>query len=370
MRQIKHIMLVGNTAWSMCNFRGGLIRHLVECGYRVSVLAPEEASARKRIEESGAAFYDLPLEAKGTNPIKDFQLLLRLKRMLKAIKPDFAFFYTIKPNIYGGFAAHACGVPFIAVTTGLGYTFIENNWVSRIARRMYKFSFKNARKVWFLNQEDCKDFLRYRLLPADKCFVLKGEGVDTKRFAAEPLPHKPVFLLMARMLWDKGIGEYVEAARMLKREFPDAEFNLLGFLNVENPSAISRRQMDAWVEEGLVNYLGVTSDVVPYLRETLAIVLPSYREGIPVTLLEAASMQRIVVTSDAVGCRDVVDDGKTGFMCRVKDAQSLADKMRQVIVMKDEQRMRMGQAAREKVLREFDQQLVFDQYDRVLENME
>lgn len=367
MNQGNHILLVGNTAWSMYNFRGNLMSFLVKKGYRVSVLSPYDKEFFPLIELTGAKCYDLPLSAKGTNPIADIALTLRIRKYIKQIKPDFAFFYTIKPNIYGGFAARMCKIPFIPVTTGLGYTFIVDNWVSKLARKLYKLSFKGAKQVWFLNEDDKNDFLKYKILPEEKTFILKGEGVDTNRFSEEVMPTEISFLLMARMLWDKGVGEYIEAARLLKKEFPEVSFNLLGFLNTDNPSAINEKQMNEWVAEGIVNYLGVTKNVVPFIARTTALVLPSYREGIPVSLLEAASMGRILIATNAVGCKDAVDDGVNGYLVPIKDAKSLANAMRKVILMSYQERVTMGQAGRKKVEKEFAEEIVFGNYERILE---
>lgn len=367
---MKHILLVGNTAWSMYNFRRNVMLHLVKIGYKVSVLAPSEKDFDEKIRALGVDFYNLPLSAKGTNPLSDFALMLRIRKFLKQLKPDFAFFYTIKPNIYGGLAASWCKVPYIAVTTGLGYTFVVDNLVSKIARMLYKLSFKKAQKVWFLNNDDRDDFLRYRLLPEEKCFVLKGEGVNTHHFALQPMPKNQKFLLMARMLWDKGVGEFVGAARILKKEFPQAEFNLLGFLNAENPAAISEAQIRQWESEGVVRYLGVTKDVRPYLQDSISMVLPSsYREGVPMTLLEAASMGRILITTDNVGCRDAVDPDKTGFLCPVKDEVALADAMRKVLQMTYDQKVAMGLAARQKVEQEFAEELIVKVYEHTLQHI-
>ena len=342
------------------------MRHFVQQGHQVSVLSPYDEKFFPLIESTGAKVYDLSISAKGTNPITDFKLALTIKGFMKQLSPDIAFFFTIKPNIYGGFAARMCHLPYIPVTTGLGYTFIVDNWISKLARKLYKYSFKGAQQVWFLNEDDRKDFLRYHILPESKTRILRGEGVDMNRFSWAPTPEKTSFLLMARMLWDKGVGEFVEAARAIKKEHPEVTFNLLGFLNVENPSAISAQQIKDWEKEGIVNYLGTTPDVVPFVRDCTAIVLPSYREGIPVTLLEAASMGRIVIATDTVGCRDTVDDQKTGFLCPVKDAKTLADCMRKVIEMTPEERETMGKAGRQKVHNEFDENLVFEKYDQVL----
>lgn len=366
---MKRILFVGNTAWSMYNFRGNLIKRLAQ-DYEVCVAAPFDAVFSDKIIALGAKFLSIEIAAKGTNPITDSFLTAKFVRLFKQEQVDFIFLYTIKPNIYGGVAARMCKIPFIAVTTGLGYTFVVDNMISRIARKLYKFSFKHAKQVWFLNKEDEADFLKYKLLDKKKSWVLHGEGVDTMRFALKSMPDKVSFLLMARMLWDKGVGDFVEAARIVKRKHPQIEFKLLGFLNAENPSAISEAQIKSWEKEGLVKYLGVTNNVVPYLTDATSLVLPSYyREGIPMTLLEAASMGRVLITTDNVGCRDTVDDNKTGFICPIKNVKMLAGCMLKLVEMKQEERISMGKAARDKVLNEFDEKRVFSAYLSALKQL-
>ena len=364
---MKHIILVGNTAWSMYNFRGNLMRFLIGEGFKVTVIAPSDSVFEEKIRQTGAQFVSVEMKAKSTNPYTDMMLYLKLRRTLRKLKPDFAFFYTIKPNIYGGMAAQRLGIPYIAVTTGLGYTFTVDNIVSKISRILYKISFKGARQVWFLNNDDKQDFLKYKLTTENKTFILNSEGVDSVRFAMAPQPKDISFILIARMLWDKGVGVYVDSARILKKEYPHVRFKLLGFLNSENPQAINDVQMRQWVQEGTVDYLGVTQDVVPYLNTSTAIVLPSfYREGVPMTLLEGASTGRIVVTTDNTGCRETVDDGKTGFLCKVKDVQSLTECMRKIVLMTPEERTAMGLAARKKIETEFDEKLIFKHYLKTL----
>lgn len=363
---MKHILLVGNTAWSMYNFRGNLMKSFVKRGYSVSVLSPYDNEFFPLIESTGAKCYDLPISAKGTNPMEDIKLIFHIKKYIKELNPDIAFFYTIKPCIYGSFAARMAKIPFIPFTTGLGYTFIVDNWVSKLARKLYKWAFKGASKVWFLNDDDKNAFLEHNIIPEEKAFILRGEGVDINRFEVKEMPQEVSFLLMARMLWDKGVGEYVEAARILKKEYPNISFNLLGFLNVDNPSAITEKQMNEWVEEGIVNYLGFTKDVVPYIEKTTVSVLPSYREGLGMVLVEAASMGRILIASNCVGCKETIDEGVNGFLVPVKDAKALADAMRKVIEMPYKERVAMGLAGRRKVEREFAEDRVFEIYETVL----
>ena len=359
---MKHIVLVGNTSWSMYNFRSGLIKGLIDKNYKVTVISPKDNNNELMVMELGASFVDINISAKGTNPFIDVLLIFKIKSILDAIKPDFVFFYTIKPNIYGSFAAQMLKIPHIAVITGLGYTFIKENIVSKIARVLYKLAFTKANEVWFLNKDDLKVFNRYNLI-YDKGFILKGEGINLSKFKPTLNQSNDIsFLLIARMLWDKGIGEFVEASKILKTKYPLVKFNLLGFIGVDNPSAISKEQINEWQEDGLVNYLGSTSDVVPFIQDASCIVLPSYREGIPITLLEASSMTKPIVTTNSIGCKDTIDDGLTGFLCEPKNFQSLANAMEKIILLSPLERQKMGEAGRRKMENEFDEKLIVQHY--------
>lgn len=353
----------------MYNFRRSLLCALIRAGYRVTVLAPSDDTFRPLLEAAGCAFVPVEIQAKGINPYHDLKLCASLYFRLRKLRPDFCFFYTIKPNIYGCMAAGLAGIGHIAVTTGLGYTFIARNRVAAVARRLYKFAFRSAQQVWFLNEDDRKAFLKEKLVKQEKTFVLPGEGIDTDyfdggRYAPEKAPVS--FLLMARMLWDKGVGEYVAAARVLKKKYPDAVFRLLGFVGVDNPSAIPEPTIRGWVDEGVVEYLGTASDVRPYIAAASCVVLPSYREGIPVSLLEGSAMGKPLITTDTAGCRDTVDPGASGFLCRVGDAESLAGAMEKIIRMPEVDRRRMGLCGRKKMEREFSAARIVGCYRAVL----
>ena len=360
----KKILLISNTAFSIYNFRHGILVRLIADGYKVITVGPKDAYSAK-LAAMGCEVIDMPMAAKGVNPREDLFLLGQLRRLYKTIKPDFIFHYTIKPNIYGSVAARLAGVPSIAVTTGLGYTFINDNWVARVARLLYKAAFLSPKEVWFLNEDDRQTFLRHRLVAADKAVLLHGEGVDTTHFCPQPAPvadGKIRFLLVARMLWDKGVGEYVEAARQVRKQYPGAVFQLLGECGVPNPSEVTREQMADWEREGVIEYLGTTTDVRPYLAQVDCLVLPSYREGVPRTLLEAAAMGKPLIATDAPGCRDVVIDGETGWLCPVKDAVTLAGCMTQLLAMPAADRQAMGMAGRRFIEQNFDEQKVVAHY--------
>ena len=307
----------------------------------------------------------MPMAAKGINPREDLALMVQMWRLYKEIKPDFIFHYTIKPNIYGSAAAWLAGVPSIAVTTGLGYTFITESWVARVARWLYKAAFLSPKEVWFLNEDDRQAFFRHCLIDSGKAVLLHGEGVNTTHFCPQPAAAadgKIRFLLVARMLWDKGVGEYVEAARQIRKQYPGAVFQLLGECGVPNPSVVTRAQMADWEHEGVIEYLGTTTDVRPYLALADCLVLPSYREGMPRTLLEAAAMAKPIIATDAPGCRDVVIDGETGWLCPVKDAEALANCMVQLLAMPPADRQAMGMAGRRFIVDNFDEQKVVAHY--------
>lgn len=363
----KHIMLSGNNAWGMWNFRSVLIKHFVDKGYRVTVTAPFDETYFRKFEEIGCSVFDMPVNAKGSNPFGELRLFFSYWKLFKTLHPDLSITYTIKPNIYASIVAQLLGIKFLPITTGLGYAFLSNSIVSRIARLLYKFAFRKAEQVWFLNKDDIETFKSAHLISDEKIVQLYGEGVDTNHFSVQSLPvGEQKFLLVGRMLKDKGLLEYVDAARMLKSKYPNVHFQLLGAIWHDNPSAIAEEEINSWVSEGVVEYLGVTSDVRPYLEKSMCVVLPSYREGVPCTLMEAASMGRPLVATDVPGCHEVVVDGYNGFLCEVKNAIDLADKMEHVILMSQEEREQLGKNGRQLMIDKFDIKYVIAQYDECL----
>jgi len=359
-----HIVIVANTAWSIFNFRHGLLERLLNDGYRISVVAPNDKFSVK-LKDMGCDVSDLPMSAKGVNPFDDIKLVILLYRYYRKLNPHFIIHYTIKPNIYGSLAAKMAGIPSLAITTGLGYTFVNDNFIAKVARKLYKMAFRYPKEVWFLNEDDRQAFLDYSLVSENKAKLLHGEGVNVSHFSpmsTSPDNNSTTFLLIARMLWDKGIGEYIDAARVIKRKYPATHFKLLGACDVPNPSLISREQISAWESEGAVEYLGTADDVRAVIAKVDCVVLPSYREGIPRTMLEAAAMAKPLIVSDAPGCKDVVINGKTGFLCKVKNRDSLAAAMELIINQTTQERVDMGVAGRNLVLHKFDEQVVIQKY--------
>ncbi|CAM6540851.1 glycosyltransferase family 4 protein [Enterobacter hormaechei] len=366
-----HIALVANTLWSVYNFRRGLINSFIGNGHKVTIIAPIDDYA-KRLEELGCSVVNIHIASQGMNPFTDLVLILKLKKIYSQINPDFIFHYTIKPNIYGSIAAWLSNKKSIAVTTGLGFVFNKSSFLTKVISQLYSFSFNFPKEVWFLNEDDKAVFISKKIIKEYKSFVLDGEGVDTQYFyPVDSTKHSDdsvTFLLVARMLWDKGVGIYVEAARKLKVQFPNAKFQLLGACDVENPSAIPKDVIDSWNKEGVIEYLGVTSDVRQIVSQADCVVLPSYyREGIPRTLMEAASMGKPLVTTDNVGCRNVVIEGVTGYLCQVKNVDSLVDAMRNLIQLSPEARNEMGTKGREFMLRRFDEKIIISDYYKAIE---
>lgn len=360
----KKLAFVANTAWSMFNFRHGLLSRLIYDGYQLTIIAPRDEFSDK-LHKMGCTVVDLPMEAKGTNPLQELKLIYTLYRIYQQITPDFIIHYTIKPNVYGSLAAKMAGIPSLAITTGLGYTFVNDNFIAKIARQLYKMAFRYPKEVWFLNEDDRQAFLAYSLVSENKAKLLHGEGVNVSHFSpisSSSANNPTTFLLIARMLWDKGIGEYIEAARVIKSKYPKTHFQLLGACDVPNPSLISREQISIWESEGTVEYLGTTDDVRTVIANVDCVVLPSYREGIPRTMLEAAAMAKPLIVSDAPGCKDVVMNGKTGFLCKVKNRDSLAAAMELIINQSTQERVDMGGAGRNLVLHKFDERVVIEKY--------
>ncbi|APA85610.1 glycosyltransferase family 4 protein [Paraburkholderia sprentiae WSM5005] len=365
------ITLVCNTAWAIYTYRQGLIRTLIGRGVDVTVLAPRDRTF-ELLAAMGCRCIELPVASKGTSPGEDLRTLVALYRQYRTIRPHVVFHYTIKPNIYGSIAAKLAGVQSVAVTTGLGYVFIQHSRAAQIAKRLYRFAFRFPREVWFLNRDDQAAFIDGKLLAhPERARLLHGEGVDLEQFTFTPLRERTQFrfLLIGRLLWDKGVGEYVEAARQLRARYPHARFQLLGPVGVDNPSAITRAEVAAWEQEGVIEYLGEAHDVRPFIADADCVVLPSYREGVPRTLMEASAMGRPIVATDVPGCREVVADGVNGLLCEVRNAQSLAASLARMLDMSGAQRRAMAERGRQKVATEFDERMVIETYKDLVQKI-
>jgi glycosyltransferase involved in cell wall biosynthesis len=363
----KKILISINTSWNLLNFRAGLINGLISSGFQVIAVAPQDKYVVK-LELLGCRFVHLEMDNQGTHPFRDLLLMWRYWRLLKTEKPDLCLFYTIKPNIYGSLASSICSIPFINNVSGLGAVFIQDGWLRKFVSGLYKLAFRNSNRVFFQNRDDLGLFLQSRLVKKELTDVLPGSGINLQHFTPDDsnvrksLSTPFRFLLIARMLKDKGVVEFVNAALLLKELGFKAEFCLLGFLDVQNPAAISSEQMKEWTDQGFVKYLGVSDDVREHIASADCIVLPSYREGTPRTLLEAAAMGKPIITTNVVGCKEVVVHGVNGFLCEVKNAQDLALKMKEMLLLSEDQRRLMGENGRLKMEKEFDENIVIQKY--------
>jgi glycosyltransferase involved in cell wall biosynthesis len=361
----RKIVISVNTAWNIHNFRSGLVKAMIRHGYEVMVVAPDDEYA-PRLNALGCRFIGMPMDNNGTHPGRDFSLLMRYLRVLRSVRPMAYLGYTIKPNVYGSIAAQALGIPVINNIAGLGTTFINRTFLTYLVKELYRFSLRRSRRVFFQNADDQGLFVQAGLVRQEVTDRLPGSGIDLAHYL--PVPPSSMrercfrFLLISRMLKDKGIEEFVAAAKIVHRCIPAVQFQLLGFVDKENSNAISLERIRNWEKDGLIQYLGKTDDVRPYLASADCIVLPSYREGVPRSLLEAAAMARPIIATDVVGCQDIVDDHVNGLLCQVRDAHDLAEKMMQMMRLSPEKRLDMGAAGRRKVTAQFDENIVIGKY--------
>jgi glycosyltransferase involved in cell wall biosynthesis len=368
------VLIVLNTVWNVVNFREGLVRALLASGYDVLVAAPPDGYVT-RLLKLGCRYVPLNMDNQGTHPGRDLLLLFRVIRLFSLEKPDLFLGYTVKPNVYGSLVAHLFGVPVVNNVAGLGSVFIDNNYVTSLVRLLYRLAFFRSRKVFFQNEEDRQHFINNGLVQSGVTDRLPGSGIDLENFFFQPSllrekSGKFRFLLIARMLWDKGVAEFVEAARLIRERWPEAECCLLGFVDVPSPSSISLSQINEWVAEGSVLYLGERDDVRSEIAMADCIVLPSfYREGVPHSLLEAAAIGRPLITTDTDGCRDAVEEGKNGFLCKPRDARDLAEKMERMLLLSDEERHAMALYGRKKMEQEFDEKIVIQKYLEVIDSI-
>lgn len=357
-------LLIAGFPDSLLNFRGPLLEALQAHGLKVHVAAPNLPpgdSIRTQLEVRGFEVHDIPLQRTGINPLADLATLLHLWRLMLRIRPAYVLGYTIKPVIYGSLAARLARVRSrFALITGLGYAFQgqeggggSRRFLRSLVQYLYGIGLRGSHKVFFQNPDDEELFRSLGILHSTtQSCVVNGSGVDMARYAVAPLPTTQCFLLIARLLGDKGVREYVQAARQVRERHPDARFSLVGWID-ENPDAIRQQELDEWVTEGVVDYLGRLKDVRPAITDCSVYVLPSYREGTPRTVLEAMAMGRAIITTDAPGCRETVVDGENGYLVPVKAVDDLAAAMLRFIEQ-PELVQRMGSRSRQIVEQRYD----------------
>jgi glycosyltransferase involved in cell wall biosynthesis len=314
--------------------------------------------------EMGCRHIPVKMDSRGANPIKDFLLIFELYWIYKKTKPDVILHYTIKPNIYGTIAANLLGIPVVNNVCGLGTIFLKDNIVSRVAIGLYKIAFRFPKKIFFQNEDDKNLFVERKIVSEKVCDLLPGSGININDFSPgkKPVNKRFTFLLISRLIYDKGILEYVEAIDRLKSEGINADFQLLGPIDEKHKRGIPINVIQEWIEKNQVEYLGTTEDVTSFIENADCIVLPSYREGTPKALLEAASMAKPIVATNVPGCNNVVRDGKNGYLCNLKDSSDLARKMKMMFSLEPHSRSEMGKYSRDYVKRKFDENIVIEKY--------
>jgi glycosyltransferase involved in cell wall biosynthesis len=365
---MKKVAIVLNSSWQAYNFRLNLAHHLSRTGCKVIILAPSDDHYCHFIEKE-FDFVDIKLQADGVNPIQDIKLLFSLFWLYRKIRPDVVLNFTIKPNIYSAVAAKLLGIHSINNVTGLGTVFIKKNLLTLIVKRLYRVSLSCATKVFFQNKDDLDLFLDKNLVSRDKCALLPGSGVDSSKFCPTVGKQHDTFrfLMVARLIRDKGIYEYVEAAKTLKNQ--GIEFWILGESCPANKTALSKDEIVKLSNRGDITYFDKTDDVKSFLDRVDCVVLPSYREGSPRSIMEASAAALPVIVSDVPGCRQVVDNGITGLYCKARDSDDLTKKMEVIIKMTEKERQKMGQMGRQKMLNQYDESIVLEKYTQIIADL-
>ncbi len=364
------IAIVLNTSWNIYNFRMSFVRTLIDQGYEVHTIAPND-DYTKFLVEAGCIHHQVKMDSRGANLFRDTALIAELFMIYRKVKPDVILHYTIKPNVYGTLAASMLRIPVINNVCGLGTVFLKNNLVSAVAILLYKISFRFAQKVFFQNHDDLKLFIDRGLVPASAVDLVPGSGIDLKKF--QPMPFKRnekfTFLLISRLITDKGILEYIEAVKSLKLTGMNARFQILGAMDEEHKRGIKVRVIEEWIQSGTIEYLGTTNDVRQFINQADCIVLPSYREGTPRTLLEAASSSKPIIATDVPGCNHVVTNEYNGLLCKLKDADDLAEKMKLMSGFDNAKLEAFGQNGRSKMEAEFNESVVINKYLETLRGL-
>ncbi|WP_298485349.1 glycosyltransferase family 4 protein [uncultured Maribacter sp.] len=362
----KKVLLISNTSWSINNYRTGLINELRSKGYEIYVLAPYDKYV-KNLKKLGCNFVDVKIDAKGFNPFAELKGFYTFYKKIKKISPNFILSYTIKPNLYSSISARILNRPILINITGLGQGFSSENLLKKTLIFVCKNAFRKVNTVFFQNNDDRELFIKNGIVNDSVAINVPGSGANTQYFS--PMPKlkeengKIVFCVITRLLWDKGINEYIKAIEIVKKEYNNVEFQLLGKFDSKDKKAVSEEKIKSWEAKGLINYLGFSDDVRQQIRETDCIVLPSYyREGIPRCLIEAISMGKPIITTNHIGCKEIVEDTVNGFLCEIKSEHSLAVAIKSFLKLDSYQRKVMGDKSREKALNEFDEKIVIAKY--------
>lgn len=353
----KKIVIVSNSCWNIYNFRSNIIQMLLDLGAKVHILAPIDETIQHLSKLSDVSIVPLHhLKRNSSNPFSELVLFRELYAKYKKIQPDYVLHYTIKPNIYGSIATGMLKVNSASVVTGLGYTFLHDGWLKQLVERMYRFAFKFNKTVIFENQDDKQLFIDLQIINTQKAVSVKGCGVNVDHFKTKVNRidrENTSFLFIGRLLYDKGIREYIEAAKVLKLKYPDIKFVVVGLLDKENPSYVHRDTLMEWINSGAIEYYNEAEDVRPFLEKSDCIVLPSYREGLPKVIIEAMAMALPVITTNTAGCRETTIENENGFLVPTADINALITAMEKFILLSNGNRYRMGQKSLKKAHNEF-----------------
>lgn len=357
---MKKVLILANNDIGLYNFRKELIERLINEKIEVFISLPNGERV-KDLKKLGCTFIETNVDRRGTNPIKDFKLLLKYKKILKEIKPDIVLTYTIKPNIYGGLICRIKNIPYICNITGLGTAVENKSFMQKILFEMYRISLKNVKCCFVQNSENLQFLINNKLVEKTKCKLIPGSGVNLEHFKILPYPKEDEnikFLFISRIMKEKGIEQYLEAAKVIKEKYKNTEFHILGFCEQEY-----EEKLKTLTDERIVNYHGLQKDVIPFLQEASCLIHPSYYpEGMSNVLLEACASGRPVITTNRSGCREIVEDEKTGYIIEIKNSNQLVEKIEKFLKLSNEQREQMGLNARKKVEKEFDRNIVIEEY--------
>jgi len=364
------IAFIINSSWNIYNFRKGLVCRFISQGDEVLAISPVDEYVPK-LKEWGVKHLPVELDGSGLNPAKDFAYLKHLKRILKKERPDVILSYTIKSNIYGSLAARAFKIPIICNVSGLGTTFLWKGWLRRVAIVLYNRAFRSTNFTFFQNSDDRKLFIEQVNIDESKTGLLPGSGIDLTHFksSAPTFDQQTKFLMISRLILEKGVLEYLKAARKVSQSREGVEFLLLGKYDPEHKRSIDETDFQEIESGKWVKYLGENDDVKSVIEDADVVVLPSYREGTPRTLLEAAAMSRPLVTTDVPGCREVVSDGQNGFLCEAKSGNSLTKKIELFLALTQAEKKSMGEASRKLVEKRFDENIVIAEYTRKIKQL-
>lgn len=368
----KNIAILESNILGTNTIRRKLASFLMEKGYNVTILAKGSADEINLARSRG--FNVIELKASNQNVSGIFQYLRNIKSALKKVDADICLTFTIRSAIWGNIVTRQLKIPTITSITGIGPLFESNHFTYRAARVFYKFILRKTDKVFFQNTADMNLFLEKKFVLPSKASIVPGSGIEYEYY--KPVHFikenkKIIYLFISRLIKDKGILEFVEAARILRDQLPDAEFHVLGPLWTQNlkHNIVTQKEIDEWTKEGLIKYLGYADDVRPYIAAADCIILPSYREGLSNVLLEAGSMEKPCITCDVPGCNDIVIDNVTGFLCKAKNSEDLANKIKKMNSLNNHERHQMGILARERIKNKFDKKIVLDAYLNAIENI-